>query len=371
MPQERIVSADSHVIEPPDVWTARIEHRFADRAPHVVKEFNGHAGDYFVAEGMQPLAIAAFAVAGVNPREFKHKMREGYANVRPGGWDPVERIKDQDRDGVTAEVIYPSFGMRLFQLEDGELRKACFRAYNDWLAEYCSYDPHRLAGIATIALDDPVTGTEELARVAAKGLKGAMIWGEAPAEAPYNDPVYDRFWAVAQDAGVPISLHVVTERRSTPAPDPKKVSIMKHYVTMHHGIERSLVDLILGGVLERFPKLKIVSVENDIGWIPHLLQRADHAYDRYRFLERDGAVPNPPSYYFRRQVYATFQDDRVGIVTRELVGVANLMWASDYPHSDSTWPNSQEVIARDFAGVSEHDRRMITADNAAALYGVG
>jgi predicted TIM-barrel fold metal-dependent hydrolase len=113
-----------------------------------------------------------------------------------------------------------------------------------------------------------------------------------------------------------------------------------------------------------------VSVENDIGWIPHLLQRADHAYDRYRFLERDGAVPHTPSYYFRRQVFATFQDDRVGIVTRELVGVGNLMWASDYPHSDSTWPNSREVIARDFAGVAEADRRRITADNAAELYGV-
>jgi len=371
MAAERIVSADSHVIEPPDVWTARIERRFADRAPHVVNEYNGKAGDYFVAEGMQPLAIAAFAVAGVDPKLFKEKMREGYANVRPGGWDPVERIKDQERDGVTAEVIYPSFGMRLFQMDDGELREACFRAYNDWLADYCSYDRNRLAGIATVALDDPERGTAELKRVAERGPRGRMFWGEAPAERPYSDPVYDRFWTVAQDAGVPISLHVVTERRTAPVPDPKKVSIMKHYVTMHHGIEKSLVDLILGGVLERFPKLKIVSVENDIGWIPHLLQRADHAYDRYRFLERDGAIPHPPSYYFRRQVYATFQDDRVGIVTRELVGVGNLMWASDYPHSDSTWPNSREVIARDFAGVAETDRRRITADNAAELYGVG
>ena len=371
MPAERIVSADSHVIEPADVWTARIERRFADRAPHVVHEFNGKSGDYFVAEGMTPLAIAAFAVAGVNPREFKDKMREGYANVRPGGWDPVERIKDQDRDGVSAEVIYPSFGMRLFQLDDGELRMACFRAYNDWLAEYCSYDPRRLAGIGTIALDDPALGTDELTRISAKGLRGAMIWGEAPAERPYSDPVYDRFWAAAQDAGVPISLHIVTERRSAPAPDLKKISIMKHYVTMHHGIEKSLADLIMGGVLERFPQLKIVSVENDIGWIPHLMQRADHAYDRYRFLERDAAIPHPPSYYFHRQVYATFQDDRVGIITRDVAGVGNLMWASDYPHSDSTWPNSREVIARDFAGVAEADRRRITADNAAELYGVG
>jgi predicted TIM-barrel fold metal-dependent hydrolase len=371
MTQERIVSADSHVIEPADVWTARIERRFADRAPHVVTEFKGKTGDFFVAEGMAPLAIAAFAVAGVDPKEFKTRMREGYANVRPGGWDPVERIKDQDRDGVCAEVIYPSFGMRLFQLEDGEFRAACFRAYNDWLADYCSHDPRRLAGIATIALDDAVQGTEELSRVAAKGLKGAMIWGEAPAEHPYSDPVYDRFWAAAQDLRIPVSLHIVTERRTAPASNPARISIMKQYVTLHHGIEKSLTELICGGVLERFPELKIVSVENDIGWIPHFMQRADHAYDRYRFLERDGAIPQPPSFYMRRQVSATFQDDRVGIVTREMVGVNNLMWASDYPHSDSTWPHSREVIARDFAGVDENDRRRITADNAAQLYGIG
>ncbi len=371
MPAERIVSADSHVIEPPDVWTTRIDRRFAQRAPHVVHEVNGRAGDFYVAEGMPPLPIAGFAVAGVDPRQFKQKMREGYANVRPGGWDPAERIKDQDRDGVTAEIIYPSFGMRLFQLDDAELREACFRAYNDWMADYCSYDRKRLAGVAMVALDDAQRSTAELTRVTAKGLRGAMVWGEAPAEHPYNDPIYDPFWAAAQDSGVPISLHILTERRAAPAPDPKKFSTMKHYVTLHHGIEKSLVELIMGGVLERFPNLKVVSVENDIGWIAHFLQRADHAYERYRYLERDGAIPNPPSFYFHRQVYATFQDDRVGIITRELSGVGNLMWASDYPHSDSTWPNSREVIARDFAGVSEADRRRITADNAAQLYGLG
>src|SRR3984893_6452826 len=116
---ERIVSADSPVIEPADVWTARIDRPYRDSPAPAGNEFNGKPGDFFVAEGMPPLAIAAFAVAGVDPKEFKHRMREGYANVRPGGWDPAERVKDQERDGVTAGVIYPSFGMRLFQLEDG------------------------------------------------------------------------------------------------------------------------------------------------------------------------------------------------------------------------------------------------------------
>ncbi|MGH9342976.1 MAG: amidohydrolase family protein, partial [Terriglobia bacterium] len=114
----------------------------------------------------------------------------------------------------------------------------------------------------------------------------------------------------------------------------------------------------------------VVSVENDIGWIPHFLQRLDHSYEKYRYLEKQ-AIPRRPSVYFHRQVCATFQDDRVGVVTREFIGVGNLMWASDFPHSDSTWPRSREVIERDFAGVPEDEVRKIVADNAATVYGLG
>ncbi|HJY83265.1 MAG TPA: amidohydrolase family protein, partial [Candidatus Binatia bacterium] len=129
--------------------------------------------------------------------------------------------------------------------------------------------------------------------------------------------------------------------------------------------------LIFGGVFDRFPGLKVVSAENDIGWIGHYLQRMDHAYEKYRYLEKTTVIPEPPSFYFRRQVHATFQDDRIGVLTREYAGVDNLMWASDFPHSDSTWPRSKEVIARDFAGVPESEMQKIIADNCAALYGIG
>jgi hypothetical protein len=121
-------------------------------------------------------------------------------------------------------------------------------------------------------------------------------------------------------------------------------------------------------VLERFPGLRLVSVENDIGWIPHFLQRLDHSFEKYRYLEKE-TIANPPSFYFRRQVAATFQDDRVGVVTRHFIGVKSLMWGSDFPHSDSTWPNSLAVIARDFEGVPDDERRLMTSDNVAALYG--
>src|SRR5208282_2379982 len=172
MDAQKILSADSHVIEPADVWTSRIDRRFLDRAPRVVKHAGSREGDFFVAEGLRPFPVAGFAVAG----------------VRPSAWDPELRIKDQERDGVSGEVLYPSLGMRLFQMEDGELRAACFGAYNDWLADYCTHSPRRLAGVAMVSLDDPLEGVEELRRAAKKGLRGAMIWGAAPAERPYGDP---------------------------------------------------------------------------------------------------------------------------------------------------------------------------------------
>ncbi|MGH7985555.1 MAG: amidohydrolase family protein [Candidatus Binataceae bacterium] len=364
---QRIFSADSHVVEPADVWTARIDARFRDRAPHIIDQVGHRKGDFFVAEGLSPFPVAAFAVAGVDPREFREKMQHGYPGVRPSAWDPRDRIQDQERDGVRGEVLYPSLAMQLFQLEDGALRAACFRAYNDWLADYCSHDATRLAGVALIALDEPGEGVRELGRAAGKGLRGAMIWGEQPAERPYGDPAYDRFWAAAQDLGLPVSLHILTERK--PSGD-RSTGVMAYYPSLHHGVQKSLAGLIFGGVLERFPRLQVVSVENDIGWIPHFLQRLDHSYEKYRYLEKQ-VIPHRPSDYFHRQVRATFQDDRVGVVTREFIGVGNLMWASDFPHSDSTWPRSREVIERDFAGVPEDEVRKIVANNAAAVYGLG
>jgi uncharacterized protein len=256
MTVERIVSADSHVVEPADVWTARIEPRFADRAPHVVNKHGKLEGDFFVCENLPPTSVKGFALAGVDPKEYFRVSKTGYAGVPPGAWDPSERIKDQERDGVSAEVLYPSLAMALFQLQDGELRTASFRAYNDWLADYISQNPKRLAGVALIPLDDPQLAAAELERVARKGLKGGMIWAEPPGERPYSDRSYDPFWAAAQDHATPLSLHILTERSREGA----AIDFVIKYPTLHHATQRSLSGFILGGVLERFPRLKLVSV---------------------------------------------------------------------------------------------------------------
>jgi predicted TIM-barrel fold metal-dependent hydrolase len=211
MAEMTVVSEDSHIIEPADLWTARMPRDLRERAPKVMRrDFHGRESDVFVAEGLVPFPVSGFAVAGFDPSEFPDRMTRGYAGVRPSAWDPTLRIADQERDGVAGEVLYPSLGMTLFQLEDAQLRAASFAAYNDWLGEYCSYSPGRLAGVAMISLEDPQQGAAALAAAATNGLRGAMVWGDAPAERPYGDPAYDVFWAAAQDLGLPLSFHILT-----------------------------------------------------------------------------------------------------------------------------------------------------------------
>jgi predicted TIM-barrel fold metal-dependent hydrolase len=372
MSELRLISADSHVNEPGDLWVERIDKPFRDRAPRVVENLPGQKpGAYFVLEGIPPIHLAQGTGAGKKPEELpKFFQQSTYADRRAGGWDPAERLKDMDLDGVDADVIYTTLGFRQFWFADPALQRACFRVYNDWLADYCAYAPRRLAGLALISLYDVADGVKELSRCAARGLKGALIWASPPEDAPYSSAEYDPFWAAAQDLGLPISLHSITGMGAESRLAIKQP--LDRYVrstVLCHEVQRTLVVLIFSGVLERFPTLKLVSAENEVGWIPFYLQKLDQAQEEYRYL-----YPAPltlkPSEYFRRQVYATFIDDAVGVANREFIGAENIMWSSDYPHTVSTWPHSREVVERDFKGVPEGEKRLIVRDNVARLYGL-
>ncbi len=372
----RVVSADSHMMEPANLWQTRLDAKYRDRAPRVVEGYNGKKGHFFCVEGLRPFPVAGGFAAGNKPEDLPKAWEKGYEGARPSGWDPAERIKDQEIDGVEAEVLYTTLGMSLFGLDDAEFQQACFRAYNDWLSEFCNYDPKRLFGISLISLEDIQAGVRELERGAKNGMRGVMIWGSPPREKPYSSPEYDPFWAAAQELHMPISLHVVTskkgnrEKKNTGQRPPANVvraSRQSVYMRLIHEVQESITDIILGGVLERFPKLLIVSAENDTGWLPHYMYRADHAWEKFRYFDRD-ALPMAPSEYIRRQLYATFQDDPIGPSTWEYFGEDNYMWASDFPHTDSTWPESQTVIEKDFANVPERVTQKIVADNAIKLY---
>ena len=373
MAELQLISSDSHVSEPSDLWVERTDTKYRDRAPRVVLNPEGQEGAYFVYEGYPPHNLAIGLGAGKTPEELAAFLKTGtYADARPGGWDPAQRLPDMALDGVEAEVLYTTLGFRLFWLKDAGLQRACFRVYNDWLAAYCSYAPKRLKGLALISLYDPKEGAQELERCAKMGLKGAMIWCSPPADQPYSSPLYDPFWAAAQELDMPVSLHAITGIERIQWEYGAEKRAMRQTVTPHE-IEKSFSILILSGVLERFPRLKIVSAENNCGWLPYYLQRMDRGFAR--FGPSGTVTPWPtkltlkPSEYFRRQMYCTFIDDSFGVASRHWIGVDNVMWSSDYPHTASTWPHSRAIIERDFKDVSEAEKRKIVRENAAKLYG--
>lgn len=364
----KIISADSHFVEPPSMWAQRIDRKFRDRAPHTERTtVNGKDGEYFMCENITPIPVAGFFGSGKSPEELPEHSKLGFDAAPKSVWDPAERLKEQDRDGVSAEALYTSMGMLLYGLNDAELRSACFHAFNDYAAEYCSYNPQRLIGLGTVEIEDIPAGVAELQRCAKLGLRGVLIWGSPPEDKPYGHHDYDPFWSAAEDLDMPLSLHILTGRRGTGV---SFQNILRGYMSLPHSIQMSFADLVIGGVLERHPRLKLVSAENDISWMPHFCYRLDHAYDRLRHFEGVN-LKLLPSEYMKRQVWGTFQFEtrNVGFSAAEY-SPDRLMWSSDYPHTDSPWPRSREFIESWTRTMDQSTQDKITGGNAAALYHV-
>src|SRR2546426_3247833 len=366
MAEQRIISADSHFVEPPAMWAERVDARFRDRAPHTTQGYKGRPGEWFRCENIQPVQVAGFFGSGKSAEELPEHVKKGFDVAPKSVWDPAERLKEQDRDGVSAEALYTSMGMLLFGLDDTELRASAFRAFNDWAAEYVSYNPQRLIGLGALTLEDIPAGVQELKRIAQAGLRGALIWGAPPDEHPYSSREYDPFWAAASDLNMPLSLHILTSRRGHGIDFSK---ILHSYMSLPHEIQITLAEMVYGGVFERFPRLKVVSAENDVSWLPHFMYRLDHGYDRLRHFE-NVKLSLVPSEYIKRQVWATFQFENVWIDTRKRFDMSKIMWSSDYPHTDSPWPHSKEYIAEHFQEAPAEDLAKVVGGNVIGLYGI-
>jgi uncharacterized protein len=360
------ISADSHITEPPNCYVDFIDPSFRDRAPRIQSLPN--VGDAFVIEGMpSPVPLGLLAAAGKDPA----KLTTGgvaFDELWRSGWDPKHRAADQDRDGVAAEMIYPTVGMLLCNHPDFDFKHACFEAYNRWLASYCAEAPERLYGLAQVAMRTPQEGVAELKAAHEAGFKGVMMPGE-PAVEDYDSKLYDPVWATAAELGLPLSFHILTTRSGSMAQNPRGPRI-NSFLSIIRGNQDIMGTLIFSGVFDRHPGLKIVCAEADAGWVPHYMYRMDHAYKRHRYWMKAPPLDRMPSDYFRENIYTTFQDDWVAFRTKDLVNVRRLMWASDFPHSDSTWPNSQAVLDEQTQGLSEDERNWICHDNVAELYGL-
>jgi predicted TIM-barrel fold metal-dependent hydrolase len=304
------------------------------------------------------------------PRFPQLKVGEGF-QTHPGGSDPNSRIGEMETDGLSAEVLYPTYLLDLFALDDAGLQEACFRAYNDWLIDYCRVAPQRLIGIGAIPVYDIDQGVKELERCRKAGLRGAIIWQAPHPDLPFHSNHYDRFWAAAQDLDMPVSLHILTGHSYHK--DKGRRKGVEHYrgsVNLKLAdVAGALFELIFYGVLERYPGLKVVTVENEIGWLPFMLQQWDYYYRRFRG-ENPPPIDKDPSEYFHRQIYATFFRDTVGGRNLEWWGLDNCMWSNDFPHANSTWPDSRKFIERDLGHLPPDKRVKLLCGNVVRLYGM-
>lgn len=363
------ISADSHITEPPNCYVDYIDPKFRDRAPRM--HINDKGGAVYVIEDMvdgKPYIVTygGMSAAGRDPRQIDISGLR-FEDVHQGGYDGKARIAAQDRDGIGGEIIYPSVGMVICNHPDSEFKQACFIAYNRWLAEFQSAAPDRIFGLGQTAVLSVEQTLEDLRGMKELGFCGAMFPCEPATEFEYDDPRFDPVWEAAVDLGMPIAFHILTSKKATKvrpdSPDEKGRGMAFFHHTLIRANQDVLSSFVWGRVFDRFPDLRIVCAEADAGWVPHFMYRLDHFYHRHRFHQDVPDMARLPSQQIQNNVYFTFQDDIVALNSLDLLEPKRLLWANDFPHSDSTWPWSQQLLTEHTAHLSDDERRWILREN--------
>lgn len=363
------ISADSHIVEPPHCYVDFIEPKYRDVAPHIARQPNGQ--DLYVIKDLkQTIPLGMLDGAGMTCVDRRHHiMTTKFEEMRRSGWDPKYRVTDQERDGVAAELLYASVGMVLCSHPDTDYKAACMQAYNRWLETYCGEAPDRLFGLAMTPVLSVESAIEDFRRAKAMGFVGMMMPGN-PIHEDYDHPDYDALWECATDLDLPLCFHILTGREGSikEMHAPRRGGKINGFMGIIRAVQDVVGVFVLGGVFERHPRLKLVCAEADAGWLAHYMYRMDHA--AFTYVD-DGIIKGLsklPSAYIRSNVWCTFQDDWVAFQTKDLVNFRQLIWANDFPHTDSTWPRSQELLAKQAAHLSEEERAGILRDNVRALF---
>lgn len=374
---DQLISADDHLdirFFPKDLFTSRVPAALRGRVPHVVPADNER---YKPKDGMWDWVVDGKAIAPWGCYTAAQGSGAMWALERAGVLEPDMlrpttpklRLEDMDQDGVEASVMYGPPDP--FFIDDPQVRRWCFRAFNDWLVEFCKASPERFIGVAQLDYEDPEFSADELGRVAAQGIRHVNVLA-ARAKPPWYDPTWERFWSVAEETGMPVGSHLAVVQRRDPAGE------RRGYGAAVFSLGQQLVEpyagLVLGGILDRHPGLKLVMAESGISWVPHMIQTLDNGWERARAGTAPaaaGSCQRRPSEYFAESIWMTFQDDPFGVRMLPLLFEDRVMWASDYPHPASTWPSSKEVISRQLDGVvGPQTRRKLLFDNARRLYGL-
>jgi predicted TIM-barrel fold metal-dependent hydrolase len=372
----RPISCDDHLdlqYLPADLWTSRLPQSLRERAPHVEQRdgrsvwvcendvWGGWAGTPRPSTGPKA-AFNAFDRGGANEFERRPAVAE-------------LRLQDMDRDGVQAHVMFgPVTSMGI---ADPVLRTACVQAYNDWLGEFCSIAPDRLLGVAILPPEDPAAARDEVYRLAEKGGLRQANLQIARVEPKLHDEAWEPVWNALEETGLILSFHVVVFFSTGGPAQGKPASVFSNAKLFMGQFLEPFVDLFAWGIFERHPRLRLVMAESGLGWLPWIVQELDYRHWRLweakEYWDERGGIDleMKPSELFKRQVWVTFQEDYVAMSLLKFYGEGHVLWASDYPHPDSTWPNSRATIDRQMSELSSEQRKQLTHDNAAALYGIG
>ncbi|MGE0306903.1 MAG: amidohydrolase family protein [Acidimicrobiia bacterium] len=387
-----IISADDHVVEPPHLWIDRLPAKYRDVGPRVVRERGAvklHDGDfqYDASDDGEPVDTWYFedlripstlpgAAVGYSLDDMEMKVMT-FDEMRPGCHDPAKRLEDMDVAGIDMSLCFPNLfvrfcGQRFLFAKDRDLALLCVRAYNDFIVdEWCSGSNGRLLPLGIIPLDDSKLAAAEVRRMAAKGMR-AFCFSELP---PFlglpsiHTDYWDPFFQACVETNSTIMLHIGSSSRlpvtSADAPN----AVVNTLPALNSAM--SMVDWLFSGVLIRFPTLRIGFAESQIGWIPYILQRADQVWEHNRGWNgvRD-KIPNPPSSYYPGRVFCTFFDDDFGLRNLDAIGVDNVIFETDYPHSDSNWPDSLEVVRKATAHLDAETTHKIVRGNALKMLGM-
>jgi predicted TIM-barrel fold metal-dependent hydrolase len=391
----KIVSVDDHVVEPPETWSSRLPQKYADVGPRIIYAPAGEVvfkggkltitpgkGDgpkaafWFYEDLKRPLMRLDAAVG--YPRDDVDLRLVGYDDMRKGAWSVPERLADMDTNWIESSLCFPTFprfcGQTFTEAKDKELADLCVKAYNDFMVEeWCAPSEGRLIPLCIIQLWDANLAAQEVRRNAARGVR-AVCFSEIP---PFlglpsiHDPenYWDPFFAACEETGTVINMHIGSSSKmpSTSADAPPAVGSTLTFANSAY----SLVDWLMSGVFTRFPKLTIAYSEGQIGWIPYVLERADIVWEENRgWGGVADTVLEPPSELFRKHVYGCFFNDAHGLKALDEIGVDNVTYESDYPHSDSTWPDTRALAEEHMKELSADVIEKIVRGNAIRMLGL-
>jgi predicted TIM-barrel fold metal-dependent hydrolase len=385
----KIISVDDHVVEPPNVWTDRLPAKYRDVGPRVVrapvKEItfvggrftpvigdrgdDGPLADWWFYEDLRRPLVRVDSAVGVD-RDHVTMTGITYEDMRPGSYDVKARLADMDLNWTEASLCFPTFprfcGQTFTEAKDRELALLCIKAYNDWMVEeWCGQSGGRLIPLIIVPLWDAELAAQEVRRNAERGVH-AVCFSEIPPNLglpSIHSGFWDPFFAACAEANMVINMHIGSGSKmpSTSSDAPAAVGSTLTFANACF----SLVDWLMSGVFTKFPTLKIAYSEGQIGWIPYILHRADTVWRENRAW---GGVADkvlePPSELFRRHVYGCFFDDAHGLRSIDEIGADNVTYESDYPHSDSTWPNTRAIAEEQTKGLDRETIVKIMRGNA-------